>query len=184
MKSLKLFPFLFLLAACTGGTPKYDATGTFEATEVIVSAEASGKLLHCQITMIDNLSKMAATCMCFKKMEDNNHDSRHATKSVKNLIMRLRQIRQTRPVYTGLTRAFLCFWSFRSSPHHRPGNYRTDRQRLFSSLPRPTVQNGISVLFAAVSRNLEATALSTCGVAVSAAARATICSIVACSGIA
>jgi hypothetical protein len=26
MKSLKLFPFLFLLAACTGGTPKYDAT--------------------------------------------------------------------------------------------------------------------------------------------------------------
>ena len=45
MKSLKLFPFLFLLAACTGGTPKYDATGTFEATEVIVSAEASGKLL-------------------------------------------------------------------------------------------------------------------------------------------
>lgn len=39
MKSLKLFPFLFLLAACTGGAPKYDATGTFEATEVIVSAE-------------------------------------------------------------------------------------------------------------------------------------------------
>lgn len=49
MKSLKLFPFLFLLAACTGGTPKYDATGTFEATEVIVSAEASGKLLSFDI---------------------------------------------------------------------------------------------------------------------------------------
>ena len=27
MKSLKLFPFLFLLAACTGGTPKYDEIG-------------------------------------------------------------------------------------------------------------------------------------------------------------
>lgn len=40
--------------------------------------------------MIDNLSKMTAACMCFKKMEDNNHDSRHATKSVKNLIMRFR----------------------------------------------------------------------------------------------
>lgn len=57
MKSLKLFPFLFLLAACTGGTPKYDATGTFEATEVIVSAEASGKLLSFDIeegtTLID-----------------------------------------------------------------------------------------------------------------------------------
>ena len=49
MKSLKLFPFLFLLAACTGGTPKYVATGTFEATEVIVSAEASGKLLSFDI---------------------------------------------------------------------------------------------------------------------------------------
>ena len=48
-KSLKLFPFLFLLAACTGGTPKYDATGTFEATEVIVSAEASGKMLSFDI---------------------------------------------------------------------------------------------------------------------------------------
>ncbi len=57
MKSLKLFPFLFFLAACTGGTPKYDATGTFEATEVIVSAEASGKLLSFDIeegtTLID-----------------------------------------------------------------------------------------------------------------------------------
>lgn len=49
MKSLKLFPFLFLLAACTGGAPKYDATGTFEATEVIVSAEASGRLLSFDI---------------------------------------------------------------------------------------------------------------------------------------
>ena len=33
MKSLKLFPFLFLLAACTGGTPKYDETGTFDIEE-------------------------------------------------------------------------------------------------------------------------------------------------------
>ena len=62
MKRLKLsklfsFPFrgtgsmaaIILLSACTGGTPKYDATGTFEATEVIVSAEASGKLLSLDI---------------------------------------------------------------------------------------------------------------------------------------
>ena len=45
MKSFKLFPVLFLLGACSSGTPEYDATGTFEATEVIVSAEASGKIL-------------------------------------------------------------------------------------------------------------------------------------------
>ena len=31
------------------GTPDYDATGTFEATEVIVSAEAAGKLLQLEV---------------------------------------------------------------------------------------------------------------------------------------
>ena len=45
MKSFKLLPVLFFLGACSSGTPEYDATGTFEATEVIVSAEASGKIL-------------------------------------------------------------------------------------------------------------------------------------------
>ncbi len=56
LKLLKLFssPFrgtggIILLAACTNGTPKYDATGTFEATDVIVSAEAAGKLLSFDI---------------------------------------------------------------------------------------------------------------------------------------
>lgn len=29
---------LMMLSACGNGTPDYDATGTFEATEVIVSA--------------------------------------------------------------------------------------------------------------------------------------------------
>lgn len=37
---------LLLLASCGNGLPVYDATGTFESTEVMVSAEASGKLLH------------------------------------------------------------------------------------------------------------------------------------------
>ena len=32
---------LIMLAACGKGIPSYDATGTFEATEVIVSAEAA-----------------------------------------------------------------------------------------------------------------------------------------------
>lgn len=36
---------LMMLSACGNGTPDYDATGTFEATEVIVSAEAAGKLI-------------------------------------------------------------------------------------------------------------------------------------------
>ena len=38
-----------MLSACGNGTPDYDATGTFEATEVIVSAEAAGKLLNLDI---------------------------------------------------------------------------------------------------------------------------------------
>ncbi|MGI6814651.1 HlyD family secretion protein [Bacteroides sp. KG123] len=40
---------LLFLSACSGSTSEYDATGTFEATEVVVSAEASGKLLSFDI---------------------------------------------------------------------------------------------------------------------------------------
>ena len=40
---------LIMLAACGKGIPSYDATGTFEATEVIVSAEAAGKLLRLEV---------------------------------------------------------------------------------------------------------------------------------------
>lgn len=38
-----------MFAACGNGVPDYDATGTFEATEVTVSAEASGKLLRLEV---------------------------------------------------------------------------------------------------------------------------------------
>ena len=40
---------VWMLSACGNGTPDYDATGTFEATEVIVSAEAVGKLLQLEV---------------------------------------------------------------------------------------------------------------------------------------
>lgn len=52
MKSRNLLGLCFLLAlfsACGNGAPKYDATGTFETTEVLVSAEASGRLLYFDI---------------------------------------------------------------------------------------------------------------------------------------
>lgn len=48
MKSIKLTGTLLsmlVVSACGGGISGYDATGTFEATEVLVSSEASGKLL-------------------------------------------------------------------------------------------------------------------------------------------
>ncbi|WP_291529269.1 HlyD family secretion protein [Bacteroides sp. UBA939] len=41
-----LCSLIFFLTACSDNTPKYDATGTFETTEILVSAEASGRLLH------------------------------------------------------------------------------------------------------------------------------------------
>lgn len=49
MKSIQFIGTLFsvaLLAACGRGGDEYDATGTFEATEVTVSAEAAGRLLN------------------------------------------------------------------------------------------------------------------------------------------
>ena len=46
---LGLCSLLALFSACGNGTPKYDATGTFETTEVLVSAEASGRLLYFDI---------------------------------------------------------------------------------------------------------------------------------------
>ena len=46
---LGLCSLLALFSACGNGAPKYDATGTFETTEVLVSAEASGRLLFFDI---------------------------------------------------------------------------------------------------------------------------------------
>ena len=46
---LGLCSLLALFSACGNGAPIYDATGTFETTEVLVSAEASGRLLYFDI---------------------------------------------------------------------------------------------------------------------------------------
>ena len=46
---LGLCSLLALFSACGNGAPNYDATGTFETTEVLVSAEASGRLLYFDI---------------------------------------------------------------------------------------------------------------------------------------
>jgi len=42
MKNILFISTTLLLASCSGNTNRYDASGTFEATETIVSAEASG----------------------------------------------------------------------------------------------------------------------------------------------
>lgn len=46
MKKLFVIGLAFFAVSCQNGTYKYDAAGTFESTEVIVSAEASGKLMR------------------------------------------------------------------------------------------------------------------------------------------
>lgn len=51
MRSIQFFfgmslSLMIMLSACGNDSNKYDATGTFEATEVLVSSEASGRLLR------------------------------------------------------------------------------------------------------------------------------------------
>lgn len=48
MKKLSYIIAITLLAAC-GDSAEYDAQGTFEATEVVISAEATGRILHFDI---------------------------------------------------------------------------------------------------------------------------------------
>ena len=38
-----------LLSSCSNNNGDYDASGSFEATEIIVSAEASGKIEHLNV---------------------------------------------------------------------------------------------------------------------------------------
>lgn len=46
-----------MLIACSGRNSDYDASGSFEATEIIVSSEANGKILHLDITEGQHLEK-------------------------------------------------------------------------------------------------------------------------------
>ncbi len=48
---------LFLASACKDTNKKFDASGTFEATEIIVSAESTGKILSLDIKEGDNVAK-------------------------------------------------------------------------------------------------------------------------------
>lgn len=73
---------LVMLIACGNQEKDYDATGTFEATEITVSAEQSGKLLKFTVTEGDQLSRDAEvglidTTQIWLKILQN-----HATKEV------------------------------------------------------------------------------------------------------
>lgn len=50
IKNILYFSCVIFLSACGRGNGDYDASGVFEATEVIVSAEANGKIMQFDIT--------------------------------------------------------------------------------------------------------------------------------------
>ena len=60
MKSFKLFTTLstlLILLSCGNREGDYDATGSFEATEIIVSSQANGMIIELNITEGDLLQK-------------------------------------------------------------------------------------------------------------------------------
>lgn len=66
---------LLSLAACNRGNSDFDATGTFEATEILVSSEANGKIMELNIEEGDRLDAGAligyvdSTQLYLKKMQ-------------------------------------------------------------------------------------------------------------------
>lgn len=76
MKQVILLNFVLLfLAACNRGDGDFDATGTFEATEILVSSEANGKIMELNIEEGDRLDAGAligyvdSTQLYLKKMQ-------------------------------------------------------------------------------------------------------------------
>ena len=55
---------LLSLAACNRGDGDFDATGTFEATEILVSSEANGKIMELNIEEGDRLDAGALCRIC------------------------------------------------------------------------------------------------------------------------
>ena len=57
MKKMMIFAAAALLVACGENNKDYDATGTFEATEITVSAEQTGKLMQFGIAEGDRIEE-------------------------------------------------------------------------------------------------------------------------------
>lgn len=57
MRKIFLFAVVVVMAACSSDNKGYDATGTFEATEVTVSAEQTGRLMKLSVTEGDVLEQ-------------------------------------------------------------------------------------------------------------------------------
>ena len=56
MKRIAVYSAMTVVLAACGNGGDFDATGTFEATEVLVSAEAAGRILSFDVEEGDTLS--------------------------------------------------------------------------------------------------------------------------------
>ena len=56
MKRIAIYSAMTVVLAACGNGGDFDATGTFEATEVLVSAEAAGRILSFDVEEGDTLS--------------------------------------------------------------------------------------------------------------------------------
>ena len=57
LTTLPLLSLSFLLFSCSNGSEEYDATGSFEATEIIVSSQANGRILALHVNEGEQLQK-------------------------------------------------------------------------------------------------------------------------------
>ena len=57
LTTLPLLSLSFLLFSCSNGSEEYDATGSFEATEIIVSSQANGRILALNVNEGEQLQK-------------------------------------------------------------------------------------------------------------------------------
>lgn len=75
MRQLLFLCTLSLMVACGNNKDKYDASGTFEATEILVSSEANGKIMELNVEEGDRLAAGAmigyvdSTQLYLKKMQ-------------------------------------------------------------------------------------------------------------------
>lgn len=60
LRNIITIGFIILMPACHDDNGEYDASGVFEATEVIVSAETNGKIIHFDLTEGQNIDTKGA----------------------------------------------------------------------------------------------------------------------------
>ena len=62
MKYLIFSIAFIVITACSSNESDFDATGTFESTEIIVSSEANGKIMELNLQEGDRLEAGAGLC--------------------------------------------------------------------------------------------------------------------------